>query len=79
MRVKRDYAMEALYGNAATMACVTGCYSMSAGMPSPTFSGVVTGMEYPRWNCVFCNGVNRWMAGEKPPEKCRSCGAPERA
>jgi rubrerythrin len=32
-----------------------------------------------RWNCVYCKTVNRWMTGDKPPEKCRSCGAPERA
>ena len=70
MRVMRDYAME-------TMACVTGCFAGS--LVAPRLSGVVVGYEYPRWNCVFCNGVNRWAEGDKPPEKCRSCGAPERA
>ena len=74
--MRRDYAMEALYGNAFTMA-TTGCYAGSYS--SPTLSGVVTGIEYPRWNCAYCKGVNRWVAGDKPPEKCRSCGAPERA
>jgi rubrerythrin len=35
--------------------------------------------EFPKWTCAYCKGVNRWMSGDKPPEKCRSCGAPERA
>jgi hypothetical protein len=50
-----------------------GCYTHSSSIVTmPSIN------EFPRWNCAFCGGVNRWMVSDKPPEKCRSCGAPER-
>jgi rubrerythrin len=66
-------------GEIAGTVAYLGCYSSGSSAPMFSSPSVMPGPEFPKWSCVFCGGVNRWMAGDKPPEKCRSCGAPERA
>jgi hypothetical protein len=49
------------------------------GLPAENIVAIPIGsMFVESWTCAFCKGVNRWLLGEAPPNKCRSCGAPER-
>lgn len=50
-----------------------------SGMTEYAWAGPAKPDERMKFDCAHCGSVNRWMAGDKPPEKCRSCGAPERA
>ena len=66
--------MAPLWNESDSSMCYVGAYSHPGN-----YSDSPPIQEFPKWDCVHCGSVNRWMAGDPPPNKCRSCGAPEKA